>query len=60
MDETAATAALKLHLNELRKTYTAGGMIEEARPLSRRSSGSSGAVLKLFLVNLVNKRKDQG
>ncbi len=55
MDETAATAALKLHLNELRKTYDFQGMMTEAMSLR-----SSGAVLNLFLVNLINKRKDQG
>ncbi len=59
MDETAATAALKLHLNELRKTYDFQGMTETISPHSN-SSSSSYAAVKLIIVNLINKHKDQG
>ncbi len=59
MDEAAASAALKLHLNELRKTYNFQGTTETV-PSTCPHSCSSVAAMKLIIVNLINKHKDQG
>ncbi len=59
MDENAATAALKLHLNELRKSYDFQGMMGTQPPCSSNGSCSDTS-MKLIIVNLVNKHKDQG